>query len=132
MTKSLNQLVHEACAAGDALQAASLDLINIAKGMPYVDFRNKVAKAIGAKYGVAPHESQLHKGQLTFAKDSAPAQKLKALMKLHPGQQRSKTEPVVVPATLRRNIVDSIVASGITKAQFDALLREVRDSIKFK
>ncbi len=131
MKKSLQQLVHSICTHGDALQADALALTAMAKGMPYADFRNKVAKAIGAKYDVAPHKSQL-KRWLTFDKDSAAEQKLSAIMRLHPGKERSKTEPVVIPAGLRRSIIDSIVASGITKAQFDALLREVRESIDFK
>ena len=131
MKKSLTQLVHSICTHGDALQADALALTAMAKAMPYVDFRNKVAKAIGAKYDVKPHKSQL-KGWLTFDKDSAAEQKLSAIMRLHPGKERGKTEPVVIPATLKRSIVDSIVASGITKAQFDALLREVRESIDFK
>ena len=130
--KTLTQVVHAACDAGDALQAASLDLIEIAKGMTYVDFRNAVAKAIGAKYGVKPHASQLNKGWLTFTKDTAAAQKLKALSQLHPGAERGKPEVVVVPASLRRSIVDAIIASGINSKQFNALLREVRESIDFK
>ena len=130
--KTLTQVVHAACDAGDALQAASLDLIEIAKGMTYVDFRNAVAKAIGTKYTVKPHKSQLNKGWLTFAKDSAPYQKLKALVQCHAGHQRGKPEVVVVPASLRRNIVDAIIASGINSKQFNALLREVRESVTFK
>jgi hypothetical protein len=123
-----------ACAAGDALQAHATALIEHAKGMTYLAFRNEVATIIGERYGVEPHASQLNKGQLTFAKDSAPYQKLKALAALHPKQPKgvNKREPVVVPAALLRATQRAVIDAGLTKSQFDAFVAQLRESVQFK
>jgi hypothetical protein len=123
-----------ACAAGDALQAHATALIEHAKGMPYLAYRNEVATIIGERYGVKPHASQFNKGQLTFAKDSAPYQKLKALAALHPKQPKgsNKREPVVVPAALLRATQRAVIDAGLTKAQFDAFVAQLRESVQFK
>ena len=39
---------------------------------------------------------------------------------------------VAVPKALVDSFVDEIVSAGLTKAQFDALITKVRDSIKFQ
>lgn len=123
-----------ACAAGDALQAHATALIEHAKGMTYLAFRNEVATIIGERYGVEPHASQLNKGQLTFTKDSAPYQKLKALAALHPNQPKgsNKREPVVVPAALLRATQRAVIDAGLTRAQFDAFVAQLRESVQFK
>lgn len=123
-----------ACNAGDALQAHATALIEHAKRMKYLEYRNEVATIIGERYGVAPHASQLNKGQLTFAKDSAPYQKLKALAALHPNQPKgsNKREPVVVPAALLRATQRAVIDAGLTKAQFDAFVAQLRESVQFK
>lgn len=124
-----------ACNAGDALQAHASALIEHAKRMKYLEYRNAVASTIGEHYGVKPHASQLNKGQLTFAKDSAPYQKLKALAALHPKQPNkgaNKREPVVVPAALLRATQRAVIDAGLTKAQFDAFVAQLRESVSFK
>jgi hypothetical protein len=46
---------------------------------------------------------------------------------------RSGSKPVVaVPKQLVSNIVAEIIDAGLTKAQFDALLAQLRDSVSFK
>jgi hypothetical protein len=46
---------------------------------------------------------------------------------------RSGSKPVVaVPKQLVSNIVAEIIDAGLTKAQFDALIAQVRDSVSFK
>jgi hypothetical protein len=123
-----------ACNAGDALQAHATEIIKHAKRMKYIEYRNAVAAIIGEKYGVEPHASQLNKGQLTFAKDSAPYQKLKALAALHPKQPKgaNKGEPVVVPAALLRATQRAVIDAGLTKRQFDAFVAQLRESVDFK
>lgn len=123
-----------ACNAGDALQAHATALIEHAKRMKYLEYRNEVATIIGERYGVEPHASQLNKGQLTFAKDSAPYQKLKALAALHPKQPKgsNKREPVVVPAALLRATQRAVIDAGLTKRQFDAFVAQLRESVDFK
>jgi hypothetical protein len=102
--------------------------------MKYIEYRNEVATIIGERYGVEPHASQLNKGQLTFAKDSAPYQKLKALAALHPNQPKgvNKREPVVVPAALLRATQRAVIDAGLTKRQFDAFVAQLRESVDFK
>ena len=46
---------------------------------------------------------------------------------------RSNKKPaVVVPKQLVSNIVSEIIDAGLTKAQFDALLAQLRDSVSFQ
>jgi hypothetical protein len=46
---------------------------------------------------------------------------------------RSGSKPVVaVPKQLVSNIVAEIIDAGLTKAQFDALIAQVRDSVSFQ
>ena len=46
---------------------------------------------------------------------------------------RSNKKPAVaVPKQLVSNIVSEIIDAGLTKAQFDALLAQLRDSVSFQ
>lgn len=131
---NLKKLVFASCKAGDSLQASAEGLIKLAHTMPYAKYRNAVAVAIGQYYDVAPYASQLNKAWLTFEKDSAPYQRLKKLAGLHPKQPATSSghrEPVVVPKRLVTQTRDAIVAQGLTKAQFDAFVRELRESLTF-
>lgn len=48
-------------------------------------------------------------------------------------EKSSGNKPAVaVPKQLVSNIVSEIIDAGLTKAQFDALLAQVRDSVSFK
>jgi hypothetical protein len=133
MAQSFKALVQLTCANADALQANVDALIVHAKKTPYVDYRNQAAKAIGEHYGVKPHESQIHKGQLTFAKDTAAEQKLSRICSLHPKRpmKSGKREAVAVPAKVVKTIRAEIIAAGLTKKQLDQLIKEIRDSISF-
>lgn len=137
---NLTKLVFASCEHGDALQFNAEGLIKLAQTMPYTKYRNAVAVAVGQYYTgktgemVKPHPSQLNKAWLTFEKNSAPYQRLKALAKLHPNQPATSSghrEPVVVPKRLVTQTRDAIVAQGLTKAQFDAFVRELRESLTF-
>ena len=44
----------------------------------------------------------------------------------------AKTPAVAVPKQLVSNIVSEIIDAGLTKAQFDALLAQVRESVSFQ
>ena len=74
---------------GDKVQADAAELAKLAAKMPYAKFNDAVAMIVGAKYGVAPHKSRKG-GLLTFAKDSAPEQRFKRLVKLHPNFPTTK------------------------------------------
>lgn len=130
---SFNKLVVDICDYGDKLQAASLALTALAAEMPFIEFRNKVARIIGNKYDVKPYKGQ-GKPWLTFEKDSAAEQKLSAICKLHPqrpdaGQTRGKAD---VPPRLISSIKREIINAGLTKEQMNALFRALRDEITFK
>lgn len=138
---NLKKLVFASCKAGDELQANAEGLIKLAQTMPYAKYRNAVAVAIGQYYtgktgeDVTPYPSQLNKAWLTFEKDSAPYQRLKKLAGLHPKQPVSRSpalEPVVVPRRLLVQTRDAVVAQGLSKAQFDAFIAELRAAIVFE
>lgn len=88
---TLKTLVLNTVAAGDVLQTAALALKARAETMTLPDYTNAVAEILGEKYGVAPHASRKG-GLLTFEKDTAAHQRLKALLKLHPGKVSEKVE----------------------------------------
>lgn len=133
MAQSFKALVQLTCANADALQANVDALIVHARKMSYVDYRNQAAKAIEGKYGVAPHESQVYKGQLTFAKDTPAEQKLSRICALHPKRPTTsgKREVVAVPTKVVKAVRAEIIAAGLTKKQLDQLIKELRDSISF-
>lgn len=132
---NLKKLVFASCKAGDSLQASAEGLIKLAHTMPYAKYRNAVAVAVGQYYNVSPYPSQLNKAWLTFEKDSAAYQRLKKLAGLHPKQPVSRSpalEPVVVPRRLITQTRDAIVAQGLSKAQFDAFVAELRKAVVFE
>ena len=50
-------------------------------------------------------------------------------------ESSAKHEPVAVPAKVTKQVkvlVDEVIASGMTKAQFDAMVAELRASVSFK
>lgn len=101
--------------------------------MSYESFVNESAKIIGEAYGVEPHESRKG-GLLTFTKDSAVQQKHKAIKKLHPAKPVQKTE---APA-IRERVVSSAVrtatqaVTGMSRAEFNEFLRQMRDAVTFE
>ena len=138
---NLKKLVFASCEHGDALQVSAEGLLKLAHTMPYAKYRNAVAVAIGQYYtgktgeDVTPYASQLNKAWLTFEKDSAPYQRLKKLAGLHPKQPVSRSpalEPVVVPRRLVTQTRDAIVAQGLTRAEFDAFVAELRKAVVFE
>ena len=138
---NLKKLVFASCKHGDELQANAEGLIKLAQKMPYVQYRNAVAVAIGQYYtgktgeDVTPYYSQTNEAWLTFTKDSAPYQRLKKLAGLHPKQPVSRSpalEPVVVPRRLLVQTRDAVVAQGLSKAQFDAFVAELRKAVVFE
>jgi len=129
---SLINLINQVLDAGDTLQAATTKLIAQAKTMSYPDYVKACAAVVSRRYNIKPHASR--KGGLpTFAKDTAPEQRLTALRKLHAGyssKPSNKREPVAV----NRKVVASIVASleGMTRAEFNAVLAAVREAVSFE
>ena len=114
-----------------ALDTALADLLADMKGTTYVSYRNEAAKIIGDKYTVEPHASQT-KGWLTFEKDSAPEQCLSRLMAHHPKKPKGKkTAPATLPKATFKAVQTTIIEAELTKAQFDLLISELRETIQF-
>ena len=130
---TLKALIINTVKLDSQLQRNGVELIKQAKGMSLKAWRNTVAETLGEHYEVEPHTSQKF-GWLTFEKDTAAEQMLKKFFRLHPksdAQQSSgKREPVVV-AQAKVNAAIKI-AQGMTKAEFNAWLKLVRDSVTFK
>lgn len=120
-------------ATRDAHATAIAALVKDMKGTSYIKYRAEAAAIIGAKYSVEPHVSQLKKW-MTFEKDTAAEQALSALMKHHPKRPTSSSKepaPVVVPKATLATVKAAIVDAGLTKPQFDALVRKLKDTIQF-
>lgn len=132
---TIESLVLSILETGDKMQADATELAKLAATKPYPEFNDIVARIVGTKYSVEPYESR--KGKLlTFEKDTAPEQRFKRLIKLHPNYpttgRSAKTEPVVVPKRLITQTRDAVIAQGLTKAQFDAFIAELRLAVTFK
>lgn len=123
---TIQSLVLSILANGDKMQADATELAKLAASMPYGKFNDAVARIVGAKYSVEPHKSRKG-GLLTFTKDTAPEQRFKRLIKLHPkfpttGAARSaKTEPVQVPAHVLKLAKELAKAAGDRKIATTAL-----------
>ena len=116
-------------AHADAITALVADM----KGTSYIKYRAEAAAIIGAKYSVEPHVSQLNKW-MTFEKDTAAEQALSALMKHHPKRPTSGSvapAPVTVPKATLASVKAAIIEAELTKPQFDALVRKLKETIQF-
>jgi len=50
-------------------------------------------------------------------------------------EEHGKAEPVAIPAKVSKQVgvlIEEVIASGMTKAQFDAMVAEIRGSVSFK
>ena len=135
MTTSLKTLVLNTIELDAKLQRNAEALTALAKPMTLKAWRNEVAGILGTHYGVEPHVSQKF-GWLTFDKDTAAEQMLKKFFRLHPksdAQQGSaKREQVVAPAKVVKTCVEAVIASGMTKAEFNAFINALRESVTFE
>lgn len=114
----------------DAIAALEADM----KRTSYIKYRAEAAAIIGAKYSVEPHVSQLNKW-MTFEKDTPAEQALSALMKHHPKRPTSGSNApapaVVVPKATLATVKAAIIDAELTKPQFDALVRKLKETIQF-
>lgn len=135
MTSTLKTLVIDTIKLDTKLQRNAEELTKLAKGMTLKAWRNEVATILSAHYKVEAHTSQKF-GWLTFEKDTAAEQMLKKFHKLHPKsdakQSHGKRETVVAPAKVVKACVDAVLASGMTRAEFAALIAELKASVTFE
>ncbi len=125
-------------AAYDAINANNADLMNYATLLPLVEYRNEVATVLAEHYKVEAKPSQ-KTGWLTFPKDTAAEQMLKKFHKLHPdstsakaAKSSGKAEPIVAPVEVCEQVEAIILQSGMNRAQFNALMAQLKASIDFE
>jgi hypothetical protein len=126
-------------AAYNAINANNEDLMNYATLLPLVEYRNEVAAVLAEHYEVEAKVSQ-KTGWMTFEKDSAAEQMLKKFHKLHPDSTsakakssgKSEAEAIVAPVEVCEQIEGIILQSGMNRAQFNALMAQLKASIDFE
>lgn len=114
-------------------------LAELAKQFKLADWRDFVAAILAREYGVEVKISQKF-GWATFDKDTAAEQMLSSIFKLHPEQSKfaakhttqAKKESVKAPRKTYNAVEALILESGMTQAEFTALLAELKASIGFE
>lgn len=110
-----------------------------AEGMPRDEVRTAIMPTIGAFYGVALVEGAgKAEGTQVFDKEAkayeAARKALQRLLRDIMGVEASSPsrEPVVAPRKVFKAVMSEIINSGMTKAEFNALIAELRDSVSFE
>ena len=114
-------------------------LAKLAKQFKLADWRDFVAAILAREYGVEAKQSQKFHWA-TFDKDTAPEWMLSQIFKLHPkydawaAQHRTqgKKEAIKAPRKTYSAVEALILESGMTKAEFNALIVELKASIAFE
>jgi len=114
-------------------------LIELSKQFKLADWRDFVAAILAREYGVEVKQSQKF-GWATFDKDTAAEQLLSRIFKLHPEQAKfaakhttqAKKEAVKAPRKTYTAVESLILDSGMTQAEFNALIAELKASIAFE
>jgi len=122
----------------DELQANALTLSKFANTKSLKAWRDYVAVILAEHYEVLPHQSRKAPHWLTFDKDTKAEQMLDKFHKLHKDASRPQSsgnaEPVAIPAPVTKQVkalVKEVIASGMTRKQFDAMVAELRSSVLF-
>jgi hypothetical protein len=134
MSYTLKATILSTIKAMDTINANNQDLMNYALCMTLVDYRNEIAVILGEYYAVTPKASQ-KTGWLTFDKDTAAEQMLKKFHKLHPDSTAAKSSPkkeaVTAPSKTYDAVEKIILQSGMNRAEFNALLAQLKASVDF-
>ena len=130
ITLALNHAMSYAAAIDDARKDA--------KGMTRDQVKAVILPIVSSKFGVTLKDGEgKAKGtkvlDATATKYEAAKKATQRLLTDICGSASSgKTEKVNAPKKLLANIVSEIIDSGITKAEFDALISELRASVSFQ
>ncbi len=138
-TRSVNQIVLSIKANDARIQRDIDDLAKLFKGKAWATIRAALVPAIGKAYKV-PVVDGKGKAQGTQVFDSeatayeAAKRCLSRLLSVltYVAPQTTSHPRINVPRELRNNIVDQIIAAGLDKNQFNALLAQLRDAVAFK
>jgi hypothetical protein len=114
-------------------------LAELSQQFKLADWRDFVAAILAREYGVEVKISQKF-GWATFDKDTAAEQMLSRIFKLHPEQEKfaakqgtqAKKETVKAPRKTYAAVESLILDSGMTQAEFNALIAELKASIAFE
>lgn len=139
MSAKIKALIISTAKLSTQLDANAVTLTKHANTMSLKAWNDYVAVVLGEHYIAEPHKSRNAPHWLTFEKDSAPEQMLTKFRRLHKDAYKptssSKHEPVAIPASVTKQVktlVKEVIASGMTRKQFDAMVSELRNSVDFK
>jgi len=125
----------------EELQANAVTLSKFANTKSLKAWRNYVAVIVQEHY---EHEQEAYESRnaphwLTFKKDTKQEQMLDKFHKLHKDAARTQEsghrEPIAIPARVTKQVsvlISEVIATGMTKREFDAMVSTIRSSIEFK
>ena len=134
LSTHINNALSSAKAYAAAIESARKD----AKGMTRDAVRTAILPVVASFYAVAVKAGEgKAEGTKVLDKDAAKyeaAKKaLQRLLKDICGSASSgKKEAVAAPKALLKKVTSEIIEAGITKAEFDALIAELRASVSFQ
>jgi hypothetical protein len=134
LSTHINNALASASSYAKAIDAARKD----AKGMTRDAVRTAILPTVAAYYAV-PVKAGEGKAEGTKVMDKdAPKYETarKALQRLLsdvcPSESSAKKEVVTAPKALVKKLSSEIIEAGLTKAEFDALIAELRASVSFQ
>ena len=135
---ALSTHINNALASAQAYAAAIESARKDAKGMTRDAVRIAILPTVAAFYGVAVKAGEgKAEGTKVLDKDAPKYETArKALQRLLsdivPSDSSAKKEVVTAPKALVKKISSEIIDAGITKAEFDALIAQLRASVSFQ
>jgi hypothetical protein len=134
LSTHITNALASASAYAKAIDSARKD----AKGMTRDAVRTAILPTVASFYAVAVKAGEgKAEGTKVLDKDAAKYETArKALQRLLsdicPSESSSKKESVTAPKALVKRMTTEIIEAGINKAEFDALIAELRASVSFK
>jgi hypothetical protein len=134
LSTHINNALSSASAYAAAIDGARKD----AKGMTRDAVRIAILPVVASFYAVAVKAGEgKAEGTKVMDKDATKYETArKALQRLLsdvcPSESSGKKEAVTAPKALLKKMTAEIIEAGVTKAEFDALIAELRASVSFK
>ena len=134
LSTHINNALSSASAYAAAIDGARKD----AKGMTRDAVRIAILPVVASFYAVPVKAGEgKAEGTKVLDKDATKYETArKALQRLLsdicPSESSGKKEAVVAPKALVKKLTSEIIEAGVTKAEFDALIAELRASVSFK
>jgi hypothetical protein len=134
LSTHINNALSSAKAYAAAIDSARKD----AKGMTRDAVRTAILPVVASFYAVPVKAGEgKAEGTKVMDKDATKYETArKALQRLLsdicPSESSAKKEVVAAPKALLKKVTSEIIEAGITKAEFDALIAELRASVSFK